>query len=69
MRLPSDDLDHTLRHTQGGPEELRGQHIFITGGTGFRTCWPSESSWWANGKLRLDAFALILTHNRAAFRI
>jgi nucleoside-diphosphate-sugar epimerase len=55
------DLDHVLAHTDRLWEELRGQRIFITGGTGFFGCWLLESLAWANDKLGLDAKAVVLT--------
>jgi nucleoside-diphosphate-sugar epimerase len=62
------DLDAILRDTQGLWEELRGQRIFITGGTGFFGCWLLESFAWANDHLKLDAQAVVLTRNPDAFR-
>ncbi|MBI4454618.1 MAG: NAD-dependent epimerase/dehydratase family protein [Acidobacteria bacterium] len=62
------DLGHVLAHTTGLWEELRGQRIFITGGTGFFGCWLLESFAWANDRLELDASALVLTRNPDAFR-
>ena len=66
--LDSADLAHILTHTEGLWEELRGQRIFITGGTGFFGCWLLESFAWANEKLKLDATATVLTRNADAFR-
>jgi len=68
MNPLADDLDHVLAHTQGLWEELRGQRIFITGGTGFFGCWLLESFAWANDKLGLGATAVVLTRNPAAFQ-
>jgi dTDP-glucose 4,6-dehydratase len=57
------DLDHVLEHTRELWEELRGQRVFITGGTGFIGCWLLETFAWANRKLNLGASALVLTRN------
>lgn len=64
----ADDLDRILE--QVGPlwEALRGQRLFITGGTGFFGTWLLESFLWANAKRGLGATATVLTRDVAAAR-
>jgi dTDP-glucose 4,6-dehydratase len=68
MNPLASDLDHVLTHTQGLWDEMRGQRVFITGGTGFFGCWLLESLLWANDKLGLNASAVVLTRDPVAFR-
>jgi dTDP-glucose 4,6-dehydratase len=65
--LLTNDLENVLASTRDLWEELRGQSIFITGGTGFFGCWLLETLLWANGRLGLNARATVLTRNPRAF--
>ena len=48
-------------------DDLEGARIFITGGTGFFGCWLLETLLWANDRRALDAKAILLTRDPAAF--
>ena len=62
------DLDHILEHTRELWGGLRGQQIFITGGTGFFGCWLLESLLWVNDRLNLDCRATVLSRAPDLFR-
>ena len=61
--LPKDDLEDIVKRTLDFWPKLKGQNIFITGGTGFFGHWLVESFLEANVKLALGAKAYLLTRN------
>jgi len=61
------DLDEVLSATEPLWEEMRGERIFISGGTGFFGCWLVESFLHANRCLELGAEATVLTRNPRGF--
>jgi nucleoside-diphosphate-sugar epimerase len=65
--LPSEDLDHVLRHTRPLWEQARGRRVFISGGTGFFGAWMLESLVYCNRELALDVSATVLSRDPGAF--
>jgi dTDP-glucose 4,6-dehydratase len=61
------DLDHVLEQTPA-LSDIRGQSIFLTGGTGFVGTWLVESFAWANDKLNLGTSITVLTRDAASYR-
>lgn len=63
------DLEHVLARTRGAWEAVRGQRVFITGGTGFFGQWLLSSFAHACDTLELGAEAVVLTRSAEAFRV
>jgi len=63
-----DDLRHVLSHTREVWDDLRGRTLFITGGSGFVGSWLLETFLWANDCHGLNATAVVLTRDPAAFQ-
>ncbi|MGZ5004555.1 MAG: NAD-dependent epimerase/dehydratase family protein [Chthoniobacterales bacterium] len=61
------DCAHILAQTQDLWEELRGEKIFVTGGTGFFGCWLLEAFCFANTELELNAKAVVLSRDPRKF--
>jgi nucleoside-diphosphate-sugar epimerase len=61
------DLEFVAENTRGLWDELRGEHVFFAGGTGFFGCWLLESFCFVNNLLSLGAKATILTRNPQSF--
>jgi dTDP-glucose 4,6-dehydratase len=67
--LLSADLAAILLRTDGLWETLRGQTIFLTGGTGFFGRWLLESFVAANRRFDLQATAVVLSREPEIFRL
>jgi dTDP-glucose 4,6-dehydratase len=63
MQLPERDIQHILDHTQELWGELRGQQLFLTGGTGFFGKWLVASFNRASDEYSLAARLWVLTRD------
>lgn len=61
------DKEHILTHTLGLWDELSGERIFISGGTGFFGTWLLEAIHAANQRLNAKIAVTVLTRNAAQF--
>ena len=66
--LPAADLDHVLERTRDLWQAMRGERLFLTGGTGFFGRWILETFVWANERLSLDAEIVLLSRDPGSFR-
>lgn len=61
------DLLHIFEHTKDIWGSMRGERLFLTGGTGFVGSWLVESLVYANNRLNLGIKVFVLTRDPAAF--
>lgn len=63
FRIPAEDIDHVLMHTEEFWKALRGCRIFVTGGTGFFGKWLLASFAAANDRLDARIALTVLSRN------
>lgn len=65
--VPANDVAHILEHAEQDLRSLAGQHLFITGGTGFIGTWLLETIAAANTQLGTNIRATVLSRTPQAF--
>jgi nucleoside-diphosphate-sugar epimerase len=65
--ISASDLDEVLAATAELWEEVRGERVLLTGGTGFFGCWLVESFLHVNRRLGLGAGLTVLSREPEAF--
>ncbi len=65
--LPTRDLEYVLARTRELWEDVRGESLLLTGGSGFVGSWLLESLLWANDRLDLRVRVAVLTRDAARF--
>lgn len=65
--LPSNDLNHVLERAQTDLQALRGERVFVTGGTGLIGSWLIESLCYADKVLNLQLQIDVLSRNPEGF--
>ncbi len=67
--IDSRDLDEVCEQTESLWNDMRGQRIFVTGGTGFFGCWLLESFAAANQRFALNAEVIVLCRSPETFTL
>lgn len=67
FKIPEEDLGHVLTHTEEEWKNLRGNRIFITGGTGFFGKWLLAVIAAANERLNARIQTVVLSREPSAF--
>ncbi len=67
--IPESDLQAILEQTEPLWQAVRGERIFLTGGTGFFGAWLLESFAYINRRLGLGAHAVALSRRPEQFRL
>jgi nucleoside-diphosphate-sugar epimerase len=67
LKLSDRDLEYVTGATEPLWRDLEGARLFVTGGTGFFGIWLLETFLAARDRLGVNAEAVVLTRNRAAF--